>query len=96
MNGYGSICLSDIPRELIKKADNGKFYVNIHVNERREADKYGNTYNIDCRPKKEEVVEGVNYYIGNLKEWKQQAAPTVEDIEAAPAITEEEQGELSF
>ena len=31
MNYYGSICLSDIPKEVIKEGKNGKKYLNITV-----------------------------------------------------------------
>lgn len=68
MNYYGSICLSDIPREVIKPAANGKLYVNIRVVERREVGQYGDTHFVSVAPKKEEQVEGVNYIVGNLKE----------------------------
>lgn len=85
MNLRGSICLSDIPREQIKKANNGKLYVNIRISERREPDVYGNTHNIDCKPKKEERIEGVNYYIGKAQHWQPVEQVTPQDIDAAPA-----------
>ena len=86
---YGSICLSDIPTELIKKLDNGKLYLNVSVQERREVGTYGETHFISCRPKnKEERKEGVNYIIGGLKTYDPQPqTPTVADIDAAPAAS---------
>lgn len=94
MNGYGSICLSDIPREQMRKAENGKIYLNFHIREMREHDRYGNTHYLDCRPKKEEVREGVNYYFGKAVEWKPKEEPTVEQIGGMPAVQEDE--ELPF
>ena len=42
-----SICLSDIPKEHIKKSDkNGKSYVNLIVGKLRESDGYGNTHSV--------------------------------------------------
>jgi hypothetical protein len=36
-----SICLSDLPKEHITEAKNGKKYVNLNVNRKKEADQYG-------------------------------------------------------
>lgn len=36
-----SICISDIPKEHITTAANGKEYVNLTVNKKKEVDKYG-------------------------------------------------------
>lgn len=67
MNLFGSICLSDIPKELIKTAGNGKQYLDIEVYEKQHPGKYGDTHAIKASCRKSEQREGVNYYIGNLK-----------------------------
>lgn len=67
VNLFGSICLSDIPKELITTAKNGKKYLNIEVKEMRSPSQYGHTHTVKASVKKEERKEGVNYYIGNLK-----------------------------
>ena len=36
-----SICLSDLPKEHITEAKNGKKYINLTVNKKKEADQYG-------------------------------------------------------
>jgi len=42
-----SICLDDIPAEYITKSDkNGKRYVKINVDAKREADDYGYTHTV--------------------------------------------------
>jgi len=42
-----SICLDDIPAEYITKSDkNGKRYVKVNVDAKREADDYGNTHTV--------------------------------------------------
>ena len=41
-----SICLDDIPAEYKTKSNNGKVYVNLNVNEKREADQYGKTHSV--------------------------------------------------
>lgn len=93
---YGSICLTDIPREQMRKikCKDGveRVYVNVRVVERKQPSQYGHTHFISCEPKKEERKEGVNYIFGDLKEWQSQAAqkPTAAEISAAPAVSEDE------
>ena len=65
-NLYGSLCLTDIPKELITTGKNGKKYLNIVVNKRREVSQFGMTHYVKAHCKKEQR-EGVNYYIGELK-----------------------------
>ena len=49
-----SICLSDLPKEKITTAGNGKKYVDLVVSERREPSKYGDTHTIYVPQMKEE------------------------------------------
>lgn len=63
-NLVGSICLSDIPKELITASEkNKKLYLSIYVNEKQQPDPYGNTHHIRCQAKVGDAV----VYIGNLK-----------------------------
>lgn len=79
----GSICLTDIPKELITKGKNGKEYLNIAIFANKDgANQWGNTHYMTCAPKKEERVEGVNYIIGNLKERGGESANPVDNINA--------------
>jgi len=41
-----SVCLSDLPREHITTANNGKKYISLDVDAKREPDQYGNTHSI--------------------------------------------------
>lgn len=66
-NLFGSICLSDIPKELITTAKNGKKYLNIEVKQMRQPSQYGHTHTVKASVKRDERKDGVNYYIGNLK-----------------------------
>lgn len=66
-NLFGSICLSDIPNELITTAKNGKKYLNIEVKQMRQPSQYGHTHTVKASVKRDERKDGVNYYIGNLK-----------------------------
>lgn len=77
---YGSLCLTDIPKELITEGKNGKKYLNIEVGERRQPSQYGATHYIKASVRQEQRQEGINYYIGELKpsrrrETAQQPAP---------------------
>lgn len=85
MNLYGSICISDVPKELFKKADNGKVYLNLRIYERKEIGKYGDTHVVSCAPKKEEQKEGVNYLCGSMKTSDpQQFTPSPEQVSQLP------------
>ena len=64
---YGSICLSDIPKELITTAKNGKKYLRVVINRRRAVGQYGHTHYIKAYAKKDTVNPDKNLYIGELK-----------------------------
>lgn len=74
-NLYGSICLSDIPKEFIRTANNGKKYLSIAVNVRRSVGQDGETHYIKVLVPKEQQQANVTHYIGNLKPSKIQPQP---------------------
>lgn len=91
-----SICLSDIPKEKIKKGNNGKSYANITVARRREPDQYGNTHSVFMGQLKEEREAGAaRIYIGNGKgfDFNQSAASPPN---AHPAPTTQEPDDLPW
>lgn len=49
-----SLCVSDIPKDKIFVADNGKKYISICVSELRQPDQYENTHCVFIRQSKEE------------------------------------------
>lgn len=71
LNLKGSICLTDIPKDLIVTANNGKKYLNIFVRSRKEPSKYGKTHYIRCSKKLNDAV----VYIGDLEPNEQQQTP---------------------
>lgn len=81
-----SICLSDIPKERIKLANNGKKYLAITVQDLREADEYGNTHSVYATQTKEErEAKEKRTYIGRGKEFVfQSARPSVEQVVELP------------
>lgn len=65
-----NICLSDIQKDKITKANNGKSYASIIVDERREADKFGNTHTVYMNQTKEQRQARENkVYVGSGKEY---------------------------
>lgn len=89
MNYYGSICLSDIPKDKIVKSEkNGKLYLNIDVVAYKESNQYGKSHFIALSSDKEERQKE-DYkptYIGNLKEreYKGEIKPSQSDINGLP------------
>lgn len=81
-----SICLSDIPKDRIKLANNGKKYLSITVQDLKEADEYGNTHSLYCTQTKEErEAKEKRTYIGRGKEFVfQSARPSVEEVAELP------------
>ena len=94
MDFYGSICLSDVPRRLIKEGKDGKKYLNINIVERKQPSEYGETHFIAASCKKEERVEGENRFIGGCQPFIKKTSPTPEDVDAMPVA--ENNDELPF
>lgn len=86
----GAICLSEIPKEKIKAAANGKKYLNICIAERREPDQYENTHTIYVSQDKEErAAKADKCYIGAGRAYNPQpVAATPEAIDQLPQAEE--------
>lgn len=61
---WGSICVTDIPKDKLKEANNGKKYLNVKVWINDNPDRYGNVASIQVSGGKDDP----KVYIGNLKE----------------------------
>ena len=106
----GSICLSDIPKELIKRIEckDGKtrLFLNIRVVERKEPITFGSgdgartfTHFIAAGCRQEEQVEGKKYIWGDLKPYEQAASyapPTDEELKNALSMTDDDENDLPF
>lgn len=81
-----SICLTDIPKDRIKCADNGKKYLSITVQDLREADEYGHTHSIFISQSKEErESKEKRTYVGRGRAVVfNQPQPTIEQVAAMP------------
>ena len=62
-----SICLSDIPKDRIKAADNGKKYINLAVTRMKEPDKYEHTRYLFRSPRKNGRLERIKFTLGKGK-----------------------------
>lgn len=94
-----SICVSKIPREAIKVADDGRKYVSIVIAEGKEPDAYGNTHYITLSQTKEQRdAKEKKIYLGNGKAYiPQPITPvTAEDVASMPSVSEEEASDLPF
>lgn len=92
----GSICLSDIPKDKITVAKNGKKYLNVTVFENDQPDRYGNHESIQVGRSKEECDAGVKaVYIGNLKDWSKVNNSTPSKLEEVSEM-EEPEDDLPF
>ena len=66
-----SVCLSDIPKSKIVEAKNGKKYVNLVLEERREVGQYGETHMLYMSQTKEERQnKDKKVFVGSGKEYK--------------------------
>lgn len=63
-----SVCLSDIPKEMMRKGSNGKIYTNITVGMRKDPDQWGRTLKVFMTQTKEIRESGATkVYIGGGK-----------------------------
>lgn len=64
-----NLCLTDLPKESIIKGKNGKLYINLVVDERREVGKFGDTHTVTLSQSKEErEAKKDKAYVGSGKE----------------------------
>jgi len=93
---YGSICVSQVPKELFKKVmcKDGveRIFLNVKIVRRKEVGQFGHTHFVSCEPvDQNERKEGVNYIIGDMKEYiPQNNTPSQEEIAAAPEAAEDD------
>jgi hypothetical protein len=84
-----SVCLSDIPKSEIVEAKNGKKYVNLVLDERRETGQYGETHMLYMSQTKEERQnKAKKVFVGSGKEYKfekrQEEAPDSDTGDGLP------------
>lgn len=90
---YGSICLTDIPKEKITLSEkNGKKYLSIGIWVNDEPDQFQNIASITVSQSKEErEAKAKRVYIGNLRYAQaQQSAPPTPAPPAASAVANDD------
>lgn len=78
-----SVCLTDIPKDRIKKSEkNGKYYVSLLVSDRQQPDNYGNDLSVSVSLDKEERAAKVApIYVGSGRNYsKPKEEPIVAEI----------------
>lgn len=77
-----SICLTDLPKDKITTAKNGKKYINLVMWENKEVDKFGNTHNIQVN-KSDKTEQTV--YVGNAVDYdKKPKEPAQSETDNSP------------
>ncbi len=71
---WGSICVTDIPKDKLKEGKNGKKYLTVKVWVNDKQDQYGNIASIQVSGSEPKV------YIGNLKENEVKENKSVNDL----------------
>lgn len=83
-----SICVDDIPKDKITTGKNGKRYLNLVVDKRKEKDKFDNDHTVYISQSKDERTAKLpKVYVGNGKELVfggQQAAPQAQSTTYTP------------
>lgn len=97
-----SVCLSDIPKDHMSKANNGKIYTNITIAMRKETDQWGRDLKVYMTPTKaDREKKAPKCYVGGGKTFifaaMVDSAPSDEEINnVIPPADESEENPLPF
>lgn len=95
------ICLSDLPKAKMRKGTNGKIYITLIVDGRKEPDQWGQDLKVYVDPSKEEREAGAaKVYVGSGKTMTftstKRSEPTEEDVKDIIPEKEDEKDDLPF
>ena len=78
-------------KKVMCKDGKERIFLNIFVGEKKEPATFGNntyTHFVSCAPKKEERIEGEQYFIGDLQTHNPQpSSPSPEQVASAPSVS---------
>lgn len=82
----GSICVSDIPKDKLTQAKNGKLYLNFDIWINNDVDQFGNIGSVSVRQTKEQRdAKEKKIYLGNFKTSEMKSAePTKTAVDDLP------------
>lgn len=84
-----SICLTDLPKDKITVGKNGKKYISIVVDDRREKDQFGNDQTVYVNQTKEErAAKEAKTYVGQGKTYE--FNKTVNQATSTPAFEDDD------
>lgn len=66
-----SICLSDLPKEHMTTSKNGKVYINLNINKKKEPDQYGKDLSVSVdtyKPQQQSKPEPAPALVKNIIE----------------------------
>ena len=87
-----SLCAEDLKPHLKKSEKNGKYYVSVVVDERKETDKFGNTHTAYISQSKEQrESKQPKAYVGNGKEFKFNSSSPTPETTTKPQSNSNEQ-----
>jgi len=95
------ICLSDLPREMMRKGTNGKIYITLNVDKRREPDQWGQDLKVYVDQTKEQRTSHTpKTYVGSGKTFEfadtSTTPPTAEEVKNVIPTKEENPDDLPF
>ena len=95
------ICLSDLPREMMRKGSNGKIYITLNVDKRREPDQWGQDLKVYVDQTKEQREAHLpKTYVGNGKTYEftetGTTPPTPEELKNAIPSPETKDNDVPF
>ena len=78
-----SICLSDLPKEHITEAKNGKKYINLNINRKKEPDQYGKDLSVQVDTWKPDPNRQVPTAMAHTPK-QEYSAPIEDDSDSLP------------
>lgn len=81
------ICLTDLPKEKIRQANNGKKYIQLVLSERQNVGQYGETHTLAVgKTREEREAKAPTIYVGSGKEYRPAIQATPPPSQYAPPM----------
>lgn len=95
------ICLSDLPREMMRKGSNGKLYITLNVDKRREPDQWGQDLKVYVDQTKEQrTAHAPKTYVGGGKTFEfadaSNTPPSEQEVQNVIPSRKEKEDDVPF